>query len=114
MFFMFSLIWMPLAWTMNTYSFTADREEEIQNTQLAWRHNANACKVLTVCVTKKDNKSVVLMFAVINCAHLHDFTPLTAEVLLVGHSFTPTCKNRFLVFLLDATHGAFSKGGFTH
>lgn len=52
------------------------------------------------------------MFAVRNRAHLHDFTPLAAEVLLVGRSFTLTCKNRFfLVFLLDATHGAFSTGG---
>lgn len=54
------------------------------------------------------------MFVAINRAHLHDFTPSTAEVLLVGHSFTLTCKNRFLVLLLDATHGAFSKGDFTH
>lgn len=26
-FFTFSLIWIPLAWTMNTYSFTVDRGE---------------------------------------------------------------------------------------
>lgn len=52
------------------------------------------------------------MFAVRNRAHLHDFSPLAAEVLLVGHSFTLTCKNRFFwVFLFDATRGAFSKVG---
>lgn len=63
---------------------------------------------------KNNNELAVLIFAMINDAHICDFIPLTVQFLPVGHSFTLMCKNTYFFFLLSTAHGALSKWDLLH